>query len=101
MEYMILTFMVQPEGDYHVSECLELGTASFGRGEREALENLTDATEVYLCTLEDLRDCRRTLEEKAIQVYSYEPTPHKVRTARLPVGAVVYAKVMPLQRSPA
>ena len=30
MEYIMLTFMVEPEGEYQVSKCLELGTASFG-----------------------------------------------------------------------
>ena len=43
--------MVQTEGDYYVSSSPELGTASFGHNEREALENLADATEVYLNTL--------------------------------------------------
>lgn len=70
MEYVVLSFMLQPEGDQYVSKCPELGTASFGHNEREALENLTDATEVYLDTLEDLGECPRLLQESGTSVRS-------------------------------
>lgn len=102
MEYIIVTFMVEREGEYYVSKCLELGTASFGRNEKEALENLGDATEVYLNTLEDLGECRLVLKEKGVRVYSYEPA-RLERRVTFPAGSMITirATVMPLQITPA
>lgn len=96
MEYIIVTFMVEREGEYFVSKCLELGTASFGRSKEEAFKNLADATEVYLNTLEDLGECRLVLKEKGVQVYSYEPADLKV-PRKIPAGSTVEATVLPLQ----
>ncbi|HUW95233.1 MAG TPA: hypothetical protein VMW58_05560 [Anaerolineae bacterium] len=79
MGYVILTFVAQRQGEYQVSKCLELGTASFGRDTEEALANLMDATEVYLNTLEDLGECRRVLKEKGVEVYSCEPADSTIR----------------------
>ncbi len=70
MEYVVLSFMLQPEGDHYVSKCPELGIASLGQDEREALESLADATEVYLDTLEGLGECPRLLEESGTSVRS-------------------------------
>ena len=97
MEYIIVTFMVEREGEYYVSKCLELGTASFGRDKEEAIENLVDATEVYLHTLEDLGECRLVLKEKGVRVYSYEPAELEVRRAKFPAGSTIQPTVMPLQ----
>lgn len=95
-EYIILTFMVEPEGEYWVSKCLELDTASFGGDKETAIENLADATAVYLNTLEDLRECRLVLKEKGVQVYSYEPAELEVRRAKFPAGSTIWPTVMPL-----
>ena len=98
MEYIAVTFIVRREADYYVSECLELGTATFGLGQEEALENLTDATEVYLETLEDLGECHRVLEDRGVRIYPYKPADLEVgRGTRFPVTSVVYPTVMPLQ----
>jgi len=35
------------EGDWYVSQCLELDVASQGRSEEEALENLKEALELH------------------------------------------------------
>jgi predicted RNase H-like HicB family nuclease len=101
MEYIIVTFVVEREGEYYVSKCLELGTASFGHNEKEALENLADATEVYLSTLEDLGECRLVLREKGVRVYPYEPAKLEVRRATFPAGSIIQPTVMPLQAVPA
>ena len=97
MEYIVVTFMVSREGEYWVSECLELGTSSFGRDKETAIENLGDATDVYLNTLEDLGECRVVLKEKGVRVYSYEPAELEVRRAKFPVGSIIQPTVMPLQ----
>ncbi len=96
MEYIILTFVVEPEGEFQASYCTELGTASFGRTKEEALENLADATVVYLNTLEDLGECRLVLKEKKIRVFTYEPAEVEVRKAKYRVGSIIQPTVMPL-----
>jgi len=80
-----------------VSKCLELGTASFGSHIEEALDNLMDATQVYLNTLEDLGECRQVLKEKGVRVYSYEPAELEVRRAKFPADSTIRPTVMKLQ----
>jgi len=43
-----LTAVIWREGDWFVSQCAELGVASQGRSEEEALENLEEAVLLYL-----------------------------------------------------
>jgi len=47
---MKLTAVIYPdsETDWFVAECPEIGTASQGRTEDEALANLQEATQLYL-----------------------------------------------------
>lgn len=99
MEYIILTFIVQQEGEYFISDCLELGTSSFGSDEDEALDNLLDATGVYLNTLEDLGEAHRVLDEKGVQVFSYEPASLEVRRGKFPAGSSVRPTVIELQHA--
>ena len=89
MEYIILAFIVQKEGAYWVSECQKLGTSSFGSDEDEALNNLFDATEIYLSTLGELGEAHQVLDEKGVQVFSYKPANLEVRRARFPAGSRV------------
>ncbi|MGB9302003.1 MAG: hypothetical protein WCD51_15625 [Anaerolineae bacterium] len=96
MEYIILTFMVKGEGDYQVSKCLELGTASLGGSTDEALDNLMDATQVYLKTLEDLGECRQLLEEKGVTVYPCLPGELETRRAELAADGTVVPQVVAL-----
>ena len=96
MEYIILAFIVQQEGEYWVSECQELGTSSLGSDEDEALDNLFDATQVYLSTLEELGEAHQVLDEKGVQVFSYRPANLEVRRARFPAGSSVRPTVLSL-----
>jgi len=50
MDDMKLTAIIYPdsETDWLVAECPEIGTASQGHTEEEALANLQEATELYL-----------------------------------------------------
>jgi predicted RNase H-like HicB family nuclease len=45
---MILSAIIYKEDDMYVAECLEIGTVSQGKSVEEALENLKEATELYL-----------------------------------------------------
>ena len=44
----ILTAVLHKEDDMYVAECLEVGTFSQGRTIEEAVNNLKEATELYL-----------------------------------------------------
>lgn len=68
MKYVIITLEVTREGQHYVSRCRELGTASFGSSEEEAIEKVLDATEVYLNTLEELGECDQVLKRKGVAI---------------------------------
>ena len=97
IEYIVLTFLIEQEGQFYVSKCLELGVASFGDDEKEAYENLADAAEVYLNTLEDLGTAREVLRDKEVQIYSYKPAALEVRGAKFPAGSCARPYVQSLQ----
>ena len=44
----VLTAIIHKEEDMYVAECLEVGTVSQGKTIEEALQNLKEATELYL-----------------------------------------------------
>lgn len=44
---MNLKSVVWKEGDYFVSQCLEVDVSSFGKTKKEALLNLQDALKLY------------------------------------------------------
>lgn len=46
--HMSFTAIIHREGDLFVSECPEIGSVSQGKSMEEALENLKEATELYL-----------------------------------------------------
>jgi predicted RNase H-like HicB family nuclease len=48
MAKLDLTAAVWQEGDWFVAECVELGVASQGRSEDEAMRNLQEAVLLYL-----------------------------------------------------
>ncbi|MGI6100703.1 MAG: type II toxin-antitoxin system HicB family antitoxin [Kiritimatiellia bacterium] len=45
---MTFTAVLHREAEWYVAECPEVGTASQGRSVEEALENLREATQLYL-----------------------------------------------------
>ena len=48
MKEHCFTAIVHKEGDIFVAECVEIGTVSQGYTIKEAIENLKEATELYL-----------------------------------------------------
>ncbi|MCL4266277.1 MAG: type II toxin-antitoxin system HicB family antitoxin [Anaerolineae bacterium] len=48
MSKITLTAVIHKEDDLYVAECPEVGTASQGYTIEEAVENLKEATELYL-----------------------------------------------------
>ena len=47
MRKMDLKSIVWKEGNYYISQCLEVDVSSFGKTKKEALDNLQDALELY------------------------------------------------------
>ena len=45
---LTLTAVIHKEGDWYVAECHEVGTVSQGETIEAAIENLKEATELYL-----------------------------------------------------
>ncbi|OQB26422.1 MAG: hypothetical protein BWY10_02120 [Chloroflexi bacterium ADurb.Bin180] len=93
MRYILVSFSVQKEGDQFVSTCPELGTASCGSTQDEALRNVVDATQLYLDTLEELGECSKVLRERGVSVHAKPASGEMVSAPQ----ARVYAGVFPLQ----
>ena len=72
--YIVLTLKVHQEDGQYVSECPELGVASFGETIGEAFEAIKDATAVYLATLDDEGELERILAARGIAIIPGEPT---------------------------
>lgn len=47
MRKINLKSVVWKEGDYYISQCLEVDVSSFGKTKKEALDNLQDALGLY------------------------------------------------------
>jgi len=77
VHFVQLTEIVEPalpdEGGF-VSYCPELDVASQGESIEEALDNLRDALETYLATLEELGDIDRVLAERKVKLYAKRPS---------------------------
>jgi predicted RNase H-like HicB family nuclease len=86
--YVVLTLSVAREGKHYISECPELGTASFGDTFDEALANVVDATTEYLSAIERLGERKRIFKERGITIHRARP--RKVRQEyEIPPGAFV------------
>ncbi len=65
---IILTEVVEEEGDLFVSTCKELGTSSCGDSIEEALSNLEEAIWVHLNALQETGERDRVFREKGIDI---------------------------------
>ena len=65
---VVLTCVVEKEGDQFVSYCEELGTSSCGDTIEEAFENIEEAIEVHLDALDEVGELGRVFRERDIEV---------------------------------
>ncbi len=65
--YIVLTGIVEREGDQFVSQCPQLGVASCGDTIEEAFDNLGDALQVHLNALEEIGELERVIQENHIE----------------------------------
>jgi predicted RNase H-like HicB family nuclease len=85
--YVVLTGIVEREGDQFVSYCRELGTASCGDSSDEALDNLGDAIEVHIKALIETGELERVFREKRIRI-DIQPPGFDELSIRVPPGKV-------------
>lgn len=71
--YILLTVKFQKEGKKWTVECIELGTATFGRSLKEAKKKIGEAILLHLNTLEDVNERERFFREHSIICYSSPP----------------------------
>ncbi|MEN6479435.1 MAG: hypothetical protein ABFD20_07325 [Anaerolineales bacterium] len=90
---ILVTLTVRREGDLYVSECVQLGTASCGASPQEALDNIREATLLYLNTLEELGICEETLAQRGVPLFAEQSDPQPLH---IPSGVDAYASVLPL-----
>lgn len=95
MKYVVLTAIIEPEGDNYNALCKELGVASFGNTVQEALHNLQEATSLYLDTLGDYGEDFDTLKKRGIVIREGVPA-EIVLEARLSLGAFATSFVQPI-----
>ena len=68
---ILLTEVVEQEGDQFAVQCPELGIASCGDSIEEAFANIREAIALHLNVLEELGDRERVFRERGIEI-SYE-----------------------------
>jgi predicted RNase H-like HicB family nuclease len=59
-----LKYIIQKEGDYYVSQCLNVDVSSFGNDVQEAIDNLNEALMLYFedkNTLQNITPIQETL----------------------------------------
>ena len=66
--YIVFKFLIRKEDNRYVSHCQELGVSSSGETIDEAFNNLKDAVEVYLNTIEELGERSIVFKEKGIRI---------------------------------
>lgn len=71
--YIILTMRFKNEAKRWTAECVELGTATFGRSWKEAKTRIEEAVLLHLNTLEEVGERERFFRENNIQFYHEKP----------------------------
>ena len=95
--YILITFRVFPEDEQFVSRCEELGVASCGDTAAEALDNIVDATELYLEAVGD-EERERVFDQGGVHImYGTPPPADSSRAVRASPGEFVLPYFMPLR----
>ncbi|MDI6778740.1 MAG: type II toxin-antitoxin system HicB family antitoxin [Bacteroidota bacterium] len=73
-QFIVITVQYKEEKDGRwTAECKEFGTATFGDSLEEAKQNILEAVELHINTLEEVGECERFLKENNIKVYPHPP----------------------------
>lgn len=96
-KYIMLTFTIAEEDGQFAARCKELGTASCGATLDEARENILDAVELHLGTLEELGDKARVFRERGIRIRTYRKPKREVPVKiTVPVGTWASREKVPV-----
>src|SRR5262245_3922951 len=72
--HVLLTFsVIKEDGGVFTAECPELGVPSFGKSLESALDNVIDATIVYLNAIEDRGQRPRIFDERQVTLVDGHP----------------------------
>lgn len=71
--YLKLTYVISPEEGAWVAECPELGVASCGDTENEALDNIRDAVVCHLKGLAHFGNLEEVFRERQIEILPGTP----------------------------
>ena len=88
---VVLTELVEPDGDQFAAYCLELGTASCGDTIEEAFANLEEAIWVHLNELEAIGERERVFQENNIVIMDRRSKPHEASLPPVPLGKMLKA----------
>lgn len=82
--FVILTLAFRQDGRRWTGECLELGTATYGRTLKQAHDELAEMVALHLNALEDAGECERFFKEHGIKFYS-DDIPEEALAPRVPL----------------
>jgi len=94
VRYAMVTLAVHAEGEQYVADCVELGTSSYGASVQEALDNVREATLLFLNTLDELGECERVLQEQGVAIVDGGAARTRIEC---PPDSEVYSQVIPLE----
>lgn len=90
--YVTFTFRIHREEAQYVARCVELGISSCGDSLDEALENIEEATTLYLNTLEEVGERDRVFSDAGIEILPGEPVERAVNVDTSTSNEVVAAR---------
>jgi predicted RNase H-like HicB family nuclease len=95
---IVLTFVVEKEGDVYVATCRELDTSSFGESSDEALAQVEEATTVYLETLIQEGLLEKVLAERGVTIDPPRSARKEIEIVAHP-GEILSARVVQIPAS--
>ena len=97
--FVILTLAFRQDGRRWTGECLELGTATYGRTLKQTRDELNELVMLHLNALEDVGERERFFEQHGIRFYRDATAPGEPN-ARVPIDdedAFFQARRVPLR----
>lgn len=73
MRYIVLSLLIEKDGEAYCASCRELDVASGGQTVEEAAGNVVDAVDLYLNTIEEMGLREQIFREQGIEIKSAIP----------------------------
>ncbi len=88
--FVILTLLFRQEGKRWTGECLELGTATYGRTLKQVQAELAELVTLHLSSLEDAGEREHFFRRHNIRLYTDDALPTEVTPPPIPVDGESY-----------